>query len=508
MIKCDVLIVGHAINQSSGGFSDKKYTFLETSDAKYLYNNCFLDTYCAEPMAFMQLAAQIEKAGYSVEVLDGLILGLDIKELVRRIDEYDTKIFAISLYDSTKEDIFAIARYLKRTRKDITIISGGPYATISAEEILSECIDIDYIVVGDADEALPQLVDSVINDKNIAEVSNLFYRENVQIKNTPALCVDINNICRPKRLYSDIIRRRGYSFAVSASRGCGYASCGFCYLRKYQKVGNQPKFRYKQATNLFQEIVDLKNELGVDRLSFTDEDFFGNSDGVKRAMEFFDLLIESNIRISLHVNARARTVLYLARNGLLEKCKRAGVDYMYVGLESYNDRALQNYDKGITVSDIDEVVAALDKYDIRINPGLITFDPSLTIEEVKRNIELYKKIRYYDLFIFTRRLVFYPDASDKVMSMQNDCYFRNPQTQQLFSAMERYRDLVFPWCLKLNRKASTDELCNSIINNHFEFFEVMYNDIIRNENNNSLIDFYAEKTISFIKKALTNNDEQ
>ena len=66
MVKCDVLIVGHAINQGSGGFSDKRYTFLETSDAKYLYNNCFLDTYCTEPMAFMQLAAQIENVGYTV----------------------------------------------------------------------------------------------------------------------------------------------------------------------------------------------------------------------------------------------------------------------------------------------------------------------------------------------------------------------------------------------------------------------------------------------------------
>ena len=61
MKKYDSMLIGYAINQKSGGYDGKEYSFLDTSDAKYLYNNCFLDTYCAEPMAFEQLAAEAEK---------------------------------------------------------------------------------------------------------------------------------------------------------------------------------------------------------------------------------------------------------------------------------------------------------------------------------------------------------------------------------------------------------------------------------------------------------------
>ena len=503
MKECDVLFIGYAANQSSGGFSDKSFKFLDTSDAKYLYNNCFLDTYCVEPMAFMQLAAELEKKGFSVEVVDGLILRYDKEQLIKEINKIAAKVVSISIYESTKNDIYDIANYLKRTRPNIKITSGGPYGTIEADRILKECADIDYIVVGDGDAALPCLVETIFNNGELSEVPNLFYRENGIIKSTKAECVDINTICRPKRLYSDIIKQNNYAFAISASRGCGYAACGFCYLRKYQRIGNQPKFRFKNANLVYDEIVELIDKLGIDKLSFTDEDFFGNMRGIERAVELFDMLISSKIRISLHVNARVNTILYLIRNNLLEKCKLAGVDYMYVGLESYNDRILAQYDKGITVAKIDEVVEALDKYDIRINPGLITFDPSITVEEVKRNIDLFRKIKYYDAFIFTRRLVFYPESSDKVSELKNESsYFVSEQTDMLFKTMEKYVGMVFPWFLKLNRDISTDELCRKIIDNHFNLFYEAYSSILSNKECWSLVDKYSSSTIQMIEECL------
>ena len=197
-------------------------------------------------------------------------------------------------------------------------------------------------------------------------------------------------------------------------------------LGNLKKVGNQPKFRYKSPEYVANEIEELITKYGINRLSFTDEDFFGDKAGVERALELFKILIDRNIKIDLHANARAKTVMWLAKNNYLDLCFQGGIKYMYVGLESYNNKSLKLFDKGIITRDIDFVVDELAKHKIRINPGLITFDPTLTLDNVKDNIELYKKINYYDAFIFTRRLVLYPNASPKIQELfKNEEYFQH-----------------------------------------------------------------------------------
>lgn len=69
------------------------------------------------------------------------------------------------------------------------------------------------------------------------------------------------------------------------------------------------------------------------------------------------------------------------------------------------------YKKGITTQDIDMVCTKLEEYGIYINPGMITFDSSILPYQVKNNIDLLKRIHYYDLFMFTRTLMDLP--SDK-----------------------------------------------------------------------------------------------
>lgn len=471
----DVVIVGYAVNQKSGGYSDNRFTFLQTIGGRYLYSNCFLDTYCAEPMAFMQLSAELKAAGWRVQVIDGLILGYDKQRLKEELDKVDSNIFCFSIYESSKQDVYEMIHHLKMKRPAVNVILGGPYATISANEIMDENIEIDYIIVGDADVALPKLVSKISKNIDVFSVPNLFHRRSGELIINDAIPVDLDKLKFPDRLYSDIIIKEGYSFSVSSSRGCGYASCGFCYLSKYQKVGGQPKFRYKNPKLVVNEMKDLIDKYDIKKLSFCDEDFFGDENGVKRALEIFRLLIEENIKIALHVNTRVKTVIQLANKDLLKLCTDAGVVYMYVGLESYNDAALVRYDKNISTSDIDYVVNELDKHKILINPGLITFDPELSIDEVKNNIDLFRRINYYDAFIFTRRLIVYPNASQKIRELQiNEDYFTHLPTKLLYNAMSKYLDLIFPKYINLNRNLITEELKNKLIQCHFDYFYTAY----------------------------------
>ena len=505
MKKYDSMLIGYAVNQKSGGYDGKDYSFLDTSDAKYLYNNCFLDTYCVEPMAFEQLAAEAEAKGFSVDVKDGLILGYTKEDLMNELKKTDYPLYGFSIYESTEEDLFEVITWLKKIRPNAKIYVGGPYATIAVEHILNSCLSIDYVMVGDGDESFPQLIDCIKNGKDIKDVVNLYYRDkDGNIISNEVRCVDLNTLQHPKRLYRDFVEEKNYSYSLSSARGCGYANCAFCYLKEYQRIGNQPRFRYKSAQYVADEIEELVEKYGINKLSFTDEDFFGDKAGVERALELFRILIDRGIKIDLHANARARTVMWLAKNNYLDLCAQGGIKYMYVGLESYNDNSLKLFDKGITTKDIDFVVDELAKHKIRINPGLITFDPTLTLDNVKDNIELYKRINYYDAFIFTRRLVLYPNASEKIQELfKGDKYFQHEDVSKLFDAMVKYRDSVFPYFIQLNREIATDEVVERIQNLHFGSFDSIYQSLKENDPEyESIVDERIEDTNAYVKKII------
>ena len=149
-------------------------------------------------------------------------------------------------------------------------------------------------------------------------------------------------------------------------------------------------------------------------------------------------------------------------------------------------------------------VDELAKHKIRINPGLITFDPTLTLDNVKDNIELYKKIHYYDAFIFTRRLVLYPNASPKIQELfKNEEYFQHEDVGKLFDAMVKYRDSIFPYFIQLNKEVATDKAVQRIQNLHFRSFDSIYQALKeKNPNYGEVVDKSIECTNTYVKSLI------
>ncbi len=141
---------------------------------------------------------------------------------------------------------------------------------------------------------------------------------------------------------------------------------------------------------------------------------------------------------------------------------------------------------------------------MEINSGLITFDHTLTLDNVKDNIDLYRRINYYDAFIFTRRLVLYHNASPKIQELfKNEYYFQHEDVGKLFDAMVKYRDSVFPYFIQLNREIATDEAVQHIQNLHFVSFDNIYQAIKKNNPNyGEIVDDNIEKTNTYVRHLL------
>lgn len=481
--KKDITLVGFAVNPEAAGKDNKYYNFLDSIGAKFLYNK-FFDTYTTEPMALLHIAAQLKNANYKVDVVDGIIESLSKEELTKRLLESNCDVFAFTLYDTSEEDIIDIMKEVKKNKPNAVIMTGGPYPTMEYEKILKKYDVIDYITVGDGDQVYINYLNAIKNNESPLNIKNLAYRdENGNVVLTEREVVNLDDQVPTDRMFAQQVIDKGFSLGVNTSRGCAHACCSFCYLKDYQTVSCQPKIRYRSPEKVINELKDLIERFNIDKVTFCDDDFFGtNIEGLKRACEIFKLLIENNIKLDIYVIGRVKTMQFMIEHDMLPLMKQAGVSCVYLGFDSYNDDILKRYQKGCTVSDINTVVSALHENGIRINPGLITFEPVLNIDHVKNNIELFKILGYYDAYMFTRVLVILPQMrekyfNDEELDIYDEEYFRDPQTKRLFEELSKYRDMVLPIYRSIDRNKITEDDRQYLYAEHYNFFDYVYNNL-------------------------------
>ncbi|HHX69028.1 MAG TPA: hypothetical protein GX708_13390, partial [Gallicola sp.] len=207
-----------------------------------------------------------------------------------------------------------------------------------------------------------------------------------------------------------------------------------------------------------------------------------NKEGIQRACDLFKAIIDNNLNLSIYVIGRIRTIQFMIKSNFLPLMKAAGVSCVYLGFDSYNDDILERYQKGFKVEDINEVADALQENGIRINPGLITFEPILTIDHVKQNVELFKKLGYYDAYMFTRVLVILPEMrkkyfNDQELDIYDEEYYRDPRTKIMYEELSKYLDIALPYYRMVDRAKITEVERTLLYAEHYGYFDFVYNEL-------------------------------
>ena len=493
----DILFVGFAVNPEAAGKNNKYYDFLDSIGAKFLYN-VYYDTYTTEPMALLHLASQVKKNGFKTDVIDGIIESLSKEQILKRLIESDCNVFAFTMYDTSEDDVVEMMRELKKHKPNAIIMTGGPYTTVEYQKILKKYDVIDYITIGDGDHVYSNFLKALKNSESPLDIKNLAYRlENGEVKLTEREVVNLDEQAFTDRKFAQQVIDKGFSLGVNTSRGCAHGLCAFCYLKDYQTVSCQPHIRYRSPEKVVEELKYLVDTFHIDKVTFCDDDFFGtHKEGIERACKICKLIIENNLKLDIYVIGRIMTAKYLIRTGLLSLMKEAGINCIYLGFDSYNDDILLRYQKGCKVSDINEVVTELYKNDIRINPGLITFEPILTIDHVKKNVELFKILGYYDAYMFTRVLVILPQMrkkyfNDKEIDVYDEQYFIHKDTKILYEELTKYLDMALPYYRLIDRDLITEDIRQQLYKEHYDFFDYVY-DLLKNHEFEST-DYYLKK---------------
>lgn len=379
--------------------------YADTVGPSYLYG-VFRKTFPAEPLYFNVIAAQLRRAGLSCEIADGFCHRFHVEDLVDVVGRFAPRTVAFAVFHNTIADTLAAARTIKALRPDVAVVIGSAYASAHWAEIV-RADEVDFVVVGDGEAAFVELALAMREGRDTGRIPGVASMADGRPRLVPPVpLTDLDALAFPARDLMPLVTENEYGVSVYTSRGCAFGNCSFCYLLPYQRVSLQPKWRARSAENVVDEIAELVAEFGLTRVTFVDEDYFGSgTGGVDRTIRIAELLIERRISVRYYVNALIRSLLLIKRRGLLPLFAQSGMDSVFTGFESASRTTLRQFRKPQLPSQYEEVIDGLMEHGIRINPGLISFTPTSSLDDLRENMLLAQRMRYYDLYLFTRRLV-------------------------------------------------------------------------------------------------------
>lgn len=342
------------------------------------------------PLGLGYIAAVLLKDGHEVKIYDGEGPSAHEEEFIEVFSKFDPDIVGIAVYTPKYENVIHTIEAIKNIRKDVKFIGGGPHFSIQSVEQLKEITDFDYIVVGEGEETLPELIDAIENNASLNNIKGIGYKNNGSfVINEPRPYIDdLDKLPFPALELLDDLPQRKSTFrykqlpmmVLISSRGCPY-KCTFC------NTAFGKKFRARSAKNVVDEIEYWIKKYGFKELMLLDDIFIMN---VKRVKEICELLIERKINITW--SCTGRVDIFYNHPELMPIMKKAGCWYLSFGIETADENQQKVLKKNLKMNEVKKVVWDAYKHGFFIHSGFMIGIPGDTKESIRKTIDLAKSL--------------------------------------------------------------------------------------------------------------------
>jgi anaerobic magnesium-protoporphyrin IX monomethyl ester cyclase len=330
-----------------------------------------------ENLGLEYLAAESRASGHRVNYIDGYLTNADTNSIVEEISKKKPEVVGMSPSMDSFENVLEIAKKLRQQGYDGQIVLGGIYASFEAESLLlASDGSIDGVVTGEADDTFQTYLQEGI-EKTPGGVFKM--GESIQKNPNEIVCENLDRLPFPIRESLAIVKQSKTPSHVMGSRGC-YGNCSFCSVACFQKFSSDKRWRGRSSESIVGELNDLNNR-GETMVKFVDDNFFGGKDKT-REMEIAKLIKEKGIDMRFRLSLRVNDVT----EEIIAELKSAGLFAVSLGVESFVQRKLNDYNKGTTVEQNLRAVEILEKYGVYVQMGHIMFDPYMTIPEVEQEL--------------------------------------------------------------------------------------------------------------------------
>jgi len=339
------------------------------------------------PLGLAYLAAVLEKNQHETQIIDANILCIGPEKIT---DSFNFKpdLIGISANIISYRGAVECAKHIKTSYPGTPIVFGGPHSSSVPECILKNNPSIDAIVIGEGENTLLEITDSIRNGLVFSGIKGVAWREKGQIvKNAPRPLVEnLDEIPFPAyHKLPDLARYKTRSRAmpvgyIITSRGCSY-QCSFCNKNIFGNI-----WRPHSVKRVVDEIAYLVERYHIKQLDILDDNFTFDA---KRAGEVLDCLAKN---FKLKVNLQNGIRIDRTDKDLLFKMKKAGVFRIAFGVESAN---LEVQRKAGKVIDLEKAVE-LTRFARSL--GIVTYGffmiglPGESAESIKETIDFSVKM--------------------------------------------------------------------------------------------------------------------
>lgn len=320
----------------------------------------------ATPSWTLLLAGYTRNKGYKTAVYDVNVEGWDGDTCGKLLSRHEPKLVVIMVYGhhpsastQTMPAAGRIAKDIKKCNRHIPLAMGGVHPSALPERTIRE-ESIDFVIQGEGPYTIEGLLAYINGKEEIKNIKGLWFKEDGEARsNAPAALVkDLDaELCdyawdllpsldkyrahnmhcfqyfeaSTKDDFSDV---RSPYVAMNTSLGCPY-SCHYCCINS---VFGSSGVRSWSVEKVLGWIDTLAGKYKVKNIRFDDELFILSP---ARIEKFCDSLIERDYDLNIWAYGRIDTV----REPLLKKLKKAGINWICLGIESANARVRGNVNK-------------------------------------------------------------------------------------------------------------------------------------------------------------------
>ena len=340
------------------------------------------------PLGLFTLAANLKKNHFGISIFKPsrrLSSKKDYQEVAREILSDKPTIIGFSTWCVSYATSLILAENIKKVDPSITILFGGPHASVTAEETLMKYPFIDFILKGEADDSLPLFLSVFFNKQkwDYSAVPGLVYLDSKSRKVTysdhPILIPDIRRL--PMPLYQ---LAKSKTIKLDVGRGCPY-HCTYCSTSDFFSR----KFRIKSVDQIIREMDYCYTSMGTTSFGFSHDNFTCN----RRFILDFSITLQKycekhQVKFTWTCSSRPDTV----NEEMLKAMKKAGCTTIFFGIESGSVGIQKIIRKNLKMETVLKVAKICQEQKIQINASFMAGFPGEKTRDIDETLKLMVKL--------------------------------------------------------------------------------------------------------------------
>lgn len=363
---------------------------------QYISPKSNIVNYNRPPLGILYLAAYVEnKLGIQVDILDAYAKNMSLTDVTEMLIRDRYNIIGFSVTTPTCDFVKNISYQLKKHNPEVFLVAGGPHVTLFPDALIN---DVDCTVFGEGEITFCEIINYLMGYRDDYQIAGTIFRINNNIiKNQPREFQDkLDEFPFPDRnkiadnnyghIFSYGIKPKHFT-TLMTSRGCPY-DCYFCANR-----GLWGKHVRKRTVNNVIEEIKLLLRQDYKLIFFDDDDLMEDT-------QYLTLLCETILKENIKFKWICHAKIAQYKLDLIHLMSRAGCVEVQIGVESFNQNALDAVNKKIKADYIHECIKNFQNHKINIWATIIIGLPTESKISFKETIKkLIKAKPFYATFI-------------------------------------------------------------------------------------------------------------